>query len=190
MSPSTTLSATAETMSRCSRPVTRYGTPMNSTTAAASTTTSTPALPPLPSSPAHGTAPGALTGRSGLRGRGGRLFRRVPLVEAVDAPLDVEDVLLTREERVALGADLDVELRLGRAGRERVAAGADDLRLDVFRMDLCLHGGRLSQLAATMFTRRRSSRAGRNSTVPATSAKRVWSLPTPTFMPGSTLVPR
>ena len=50
MSPSATLSATAETMSRCSRPVTRYGTPMNSTTAAASATTSTPALPPLPSS--------------------------------------------------------------------------------------------------------------------------------------------
>src|SRR5438094_103691 len=41
-----------------------------------------------------------------------------------------------------------------------------------------------------MFTRRRSSRAALNSTVPAMSAKSVWSLPTPTLLPGSTFVPR
>src|SRR5438270_12798896 len=82
----------------------------------------------------------SLAGGRGLRGRGRRLLRRVPPVEAIDAPLDVEDVLLAREEWMALRADLDVELGLRGAGRERVAAGADDLRLDVLRMVLRFHG--------------------------------------------------
>src|SRR5262249_43233813 len=61
-----------------------------------------------------------LTALGGLRGRRRRFGLRVPLVEAIDAALDVEHVLLAREERVAVRADLDVELGLGRAGGERV----------------------------------------------------------------------
>jgi hypothetical protein len=42
-------------------------------------------------------------------------------------------------ERVAVRADLDVQLGLGRARGELVAAGAANVRLDVFGMDLGLH---------------------------------------------------
>ena len=87
-----------------------------------------------------------LTARSGLRLRGRllRLLGPVSLVEAIDATLDVQDVLLAREERVALRADLDVKLGLRRSGHERVAARADDLGVDVFGVDLFLHGVLLS----------------------------------------------
>src|SRR6185503_2793121 len=82
-----------------------------------------------------------LTARSGLRLRGRllRLLGPVPLVEAVDATLDVQDVLLAREERVALRADFDVQLGLRRSGHERVATRADDLRVDVLGVNLFLH---------------------------------------------------
>src|ERR1051325_4927094 len=43
-------------------------------------------------------------------------------LEALDAAAGVEELLLARVERVAVGADLDVELGLRRAGRERVPA--------------------------------------------------------------------
>src|SRR5437870_2917931 len=142
-----------------------------------------------------------LAGGSGLRGRRvGRLLR-VPLGEALDASLHVEDVLRAGIEGMAAGADLDVELWLRRARHVAPTAGADDLRLHVFGMDLLLHACRAGAVAsrsaprplrvrgppppgtsaprpptsavATTFTRLRSSRAGRNWTVPATSANRV-----------------
>src|SRR5437764_14849101 len=41
---------------------------------------------------------------------------------------------------MALVAELDMELGLGRAGGERVATRAPHLGLDVVGMDVCLHG--------------------------------------------------
>src|SRR5581483_4927158 len=52
----------------------------------------------------------------------------------------VDDALLARVERVAVRAELDAELRLGRVGLERVAAGAVDGRLDPLRVDAFFHG--------------------------------------------------
>ena len=63
------------------------------------------------------------------RGRG------LAALEALDAAAGVDELLPARVERVAVGADLDVDLGLGRARRELVAAGAADVGLDVLGMD-------------------------------------------------------
>src|SRR5262245_38627874 len=60
-------------------------------------------------------------------------------LEALDAAAGVEELLLARVERVAVGANLDVELGLRRAGRERVPARAGHGREDVLGMDTGLH---------------------------------------------------
>ena len=60
-------------------------------------------------------------------------------LEALDATTGVDQLLPARVERMAGGADLDVDLGLGRAGHEFVAAGAADVGVDVFRMDFGLH---------------------------------------------------
>src|SRR5581483_1678519 len=106
-----------------------------------------------------------LTALGGLRGRGRRVGLRVSLVEAIDAALDIEEVLLAREERVALRAHLDVQLGLRRTGRERVAAGALDLRLDVRGVDLLFHGllPRSLKPSLSLGCRTRSSRVNRSS---------------------------
>src|SRR5215211_1834802 len=61
-------------------------------------------------------------------------------LEALHAATRVDQLLLARVERVAVRADLHVDLRLGRAGRELVAAGAADVSLDVLGVDVGLHG--------------------------------------------------
>src|SRR5215469_14792008 len=60
-------------------------------------------------------------------------------LEALDAAARVHELLLARVERVALRADLDVELGLGRAGLERVPAGARHRGDDVLGMNIGLH---------------------------------------------------
>src|SRR5690349_21707628 len=57
-------------------------------------------------------------GLSGLRGLG------VAALEALDASGGVDELLLAREERVALAADLQAHLVVGRARLEGVTAGA------------------------------------------------------------------
>src|SRR5882672_10764480 len=47
-----------------------------------------------------------------------------PLLEALDASAGIDQLLLARVERVARGADLDVQLGLGGTRRERVPAAA------------------------------------------------------------------
>src|SRR4051794_26512724 len=64
---------------------------------------------------------------------------RLAATEALDATTGVHQLLTAGVERVAVRADLDVDLRLGGARRELVTARAADVRLDVFRMDLGLH---------------------------------------------------
>src|SRR5688572_32624598 len=60
-------------------------------------------------------------------------------LEALDAAAGVHELLLARVEGVAVGADLHVQVTLGRARLERVPARAGHGCLDVFRMDLGLH---------------------------------------------------
>ena len=56
-----------------------------------------------------------------------RLFLAVALVELLDAAAGSDITLTTREERMALRAHVDADLRLRGTRRERVAATADDL---------------------------------------------------------------
>src|SRR4029079_7256535 len=67
----------------------------------------------------------------------------VATLEPVDAAAGVNQLLLAGVEGVALGAQLDVQVALGRPGREGVAAGAAHLGHDVVRVDVGLH--RVSQ---------------------------------------------
>ena len=71
----------------------------------------------------------------------GALALAVALVEALDAAAGVDQLLLAGEERVALIAELDVQLtRLGGARRERVAARAAHGGLAVGGVNVSLHG--------------------------------------------------
>src|SRR5207253_7532618 len=69
-------------------------------------------------------------------------------LEALDPAAGVHQLLLPRVERVAVRADLDVELRFRRARIELVAAGAAHVREDVFGMDAGLH--RSARIAAAV----------------------------------------
>src|SRR5690606_29854553 len=69
----------------------------------------------------------------------GALLRELAL-ELFDAAGRVDVALLTREEGVAFAADIQLELRDGRARLERVPARASDRALDILRVDSCLHG--------------------------------------------------
>ena len=65
----------------------------------------------------------------------------VLLAELVDATAGVDDLLLARVERVAAGADFDLQVMTQRgAGNEAVTAAADHVDLFVFGMDAVFHG--------------------------------------------------
>src|SRR6187399_3488049 len=69
-------------------------------------------------------------------------------LEALHPTAGVDELLLPRIERMALGADLHVELFLRRARPELVSARARDVREDVIGMDVGLH--RLARIPATI----------------------------------------
>src|SRR5438445_3298041 len=94
---------------------------------------------PHPLRPARG--PSAAT--SGRRGAGAATLEAVFALEALDPAGRVDQLLLAGEERMAGRADLDVDGRHGGAGLDDVAAGTDDGRLLVPRMNAFLHGRRL-----------------------------------------------
>ena len=63
----------------------------------------------------------------------------VSLVEALDTSCRIDELLRTREERIACRADFDMEV-LGRGlGRDHIATGAMDFLESVLRMDILLH---------------------------------------------------
>src|SRR4051794_14182727 len=96
-----------------------------------------------------GPSPTATLAPSELRGASGILRGELTLVggagaslaalEPVDAAAGVHDLLLARVERVAVGADLDVDLGVGRPGHELVPAGARHAGLDVVGVNSGLH---------------------------------------------------
>ena len=63
----------------------------------------------------------------------------VTLLEAIDTAARVNELLLAGEERVALGADFNAQLRLSGTRYESVAANAGHGRLLILRMDAFLH---------------------------------------------------
>ena len=63
----------------------------------------------------------------------------VALLEAIDAPAGVDELLLAGVEGMALGSDFDFQLALDGAGLESLTAGAPDDTLTVSGMDVFLH---------------------------------------------------
>ena len=57
------------------------------------------------------------------------------LVEALNTSAGVHQLLLASVERMALGANFDVDLRLGGTSLDDVAAGAGEGAVNVVRMD-------------------------------------------------------
>ena len=117
----------------------------------------------------------AAMGEAGLHARRGAAGALEPALEALDAAAGVHQLLLARVERVAVRADLDVELGLRRARLERVPAGARDGREDVLGMDAGLH--RRARIAEAVSVRHvapettaRPSVRAQSGTFPASSA--------------------
>ena len=63
----------------------------------------------------------------------------VTLLETINTTARVNELLLAGEERVALGADFNAQLRLGGTRYEGVTANASHGRLLILRMDAFLH---------------------------------------------------
>ena len=61
------------------------------------------------------------------------------LVEPIDPAFGVDELLAASEERVARGADFEVEFRFGRTRLECVAARAPDIDLSIIGVDPFLH---------------------------------------------------
>src|SRR4029077_3631812 len=66
------------------------------------------------------------------------------LLEAIDPAAGIDELLLARVERVAVRADLDVELGLRRTRLECVSARARHRGEDVLGMDFSLHRARIA----------------------------------------------
>ena len=76
----------------------------------------------------------------GSGGAFGCRFLAVTFVEAIDASCGIDQLLLTRKERVAGRTDFDVQVALaGGAGLERLAAGAANGNLVIFGMNSWFH---------------------------------------------------
>src|SRR3989344_2922673 len=68
------------------------------------------------------------------------LGARAARLEALDAPADIQELLLAGIERMAVRAHLDGDLRLGRAHRVGFAAGAGHLGVGVVLwVDILFH---------------------------------------------------
>src|SRR5689334_13819598 len=94
-------------------------------------------------------------------------------LEALDATARVHELLLARVERVALRADLDVQLGLRRAGLERVSAGARHRGDDVLGMDAGFHCPlkiAAACFASTLPPETITATSGPASTLPASTA--------------------
>ena len=67
------------------------------------------------------------------------LLNAESLVKPINTSTGVNQLLLAGIERVALGADFDLDITLGRAGGKGIATSATDSGLLVLRMDAFSH---------------------------------------------------
>src|SRR3954452_18578967 len=102
-------------------------------------TPSRTAWPPMGASRCATSAASARSPTGLVRSSAGLALGCAPL-EALDAATRIDDPLLAGVERMAVRADLDVDLGLGRARRELVATRTAHVGHDVLGMDAGLHG--------------------------------------------------
>ena len=67
------------------------------------------------------------------------LLQAKTLVEAINTSAGVDQLLLASVERMALGANFDVDLGLGGTSLDDIAACTGDGAVNVIRMDTLLH---------------------------------------------------
>jgi hypothetical protein len=104
----------------------------------------------------------------------------VAALKALHPAGGIYDALLASEERMTFAAELHPQRFPGGTGGEGIAAGARDLGIRiVFGMNFLSHGYSDKTLTFLMVLVN-----GPYFTMPVTMAKRVWSLPTPTLIPG------
>src|SRR5688500_6562410 len=112
-----------------------------------------------------GCPPSRRPGAAGSLGAGA-LAAGEPALEALHPAAGVHELLLARVERVAVAADLHLDLGLGGPRLELVAAGTADVRDDVFGVEVGLHGaaafrprtkGRRSATRSSSIARRTST---------------------------------
>ena len=72
----------------------------------------------------------------------GRLCLTVAAGEFLYATRGIDEFLFAGEKRMASGANADLDVPTRRAGMVDRAAGADNIRLVVFRMNVRFHGGK------------------------------------------------
>ena len=63
----------------------------------------------------------------------------VAFAETLHTTSGIDDLLLTREKRMAVGADFNVQFVFGRPGVDHVATKTSDGAVDVFRMNILFH---------------------------------------------------
>src|SRR5689334_2636900 len=69
------------------------------------------------------------------------LLLLVLIDEALDAAFSVDQLVLAREERMAIRANFDLDVGLGGAGLDDITASAAHGRLNVLRMNSLFHRG-------------------------------------------------
>ncbi len=104
---------------------------------------------------------------------------RVLLLEAIDATLGVDELVFSREERMAVGTNFHVKTAPGRFGLDAVATGADDAGWRVNGVNFLFHDGDNRFLGTALklpYPERRNS-AGRGlegATVFCVTIKALW----------------
>lgn len=67
------------------------------------------------------------------------LIHAVALLKHIDAPAGIDELLLTREKRMAFGANFHVNILLRGSGLNHIPAGAGNCRLLILGMNVFLH---------------------------------------------------
>ena len=83
-------------------------------------------------------------------GSAGRLRAAIAAREFLYAAGGIDKLLFAGEKWMASGANTDLDVLLGRTGVVNRAAGAGDVGLVVFRMDVRFHGKRASNLPLSL----------------------------------------
>ena len=95
--------------------------------------------------------PTSMVSQTALSSSLGSLLLSVFLLEFLDTASGIHEFLLTSEERVALAADLNLDLRLDRTGNEFVTARTLYVRFDILRVNVLFHWVSLNSCSGSRY---------------------------------------